>query len=115
MAVLRITSREFRDKQKSFLDLADKGEQIIIRRGKKKAYKLFQIEDDDTPDIAEEYKCNPYIISPSGDPFWADKRNVEELDKQIEEAKQDIKEGKTFEMLPNESLSDFLKRTECTK
>ncbi len=29
--------------------------------------------------IPEEYRCDPYEISPSGDPFFADKRNVEEL------------------------------------
>ncbi len=54
MAVLRITSREFRDKQKSFLDLADKGEQIIIRRGKKKAYTITPVNDMDpffTPEM----------------------------------------------------------------
>lgn len=47
MAVLQVTSREFRDKQASLLDLVDKGEKIIIRRGKKKAYTLIPVEDDD--------------------------------------------------------------------
>ena len=27
--------------------------------------------------IPEEFRCNPYNYSPSGDPFFADKRNVE--------------------------------------
>lgn len=31
--------------------------------------------------IPEEYRCDPYEISPSGDPFFADKRNVKALDK----------------------------------
>ena len=31
--------------------------------------------------IPEQYRCNPYEISPSGDPFFADKRNVEKLDR----------------------------------
>lgn len=47
MAVLQVTSREFRDKQASLLDLVDKGEKIIIRRGKKKAYVLIPVEEDD--------------------------------------------------------------------
>jgi hypothetical protein len=32
MTVLQVTSRQFREKQKAFFDLADKGEKIIIRR-----------------------------------------------------------------------------------
>jgi hypothetical protein len=27
--------------------------------------------------IPEEFRCNPYDVSPSGDPFFADRRNVE--------------------------------------
>ena len=36
--------------------------------------------------IPEEYRCDPYEISPSGDPFFADKRNVEELRRRIDDA-----------------------------
>jgi hypothetical protein len=35
-------------------------------------------------DIPKEYRCDPYEISPSGDVFWADKRNVEKVKKAIE-------------------------------
>ena len=70
MAVLQITSREFRDNQKSFFELADEGEQIIIsRKGKKRAYTLTPIDTNDL------------IISPT-------------LKKKIEKGLQDIKEGK---------------------
>lgn len=31
--------------------------------------------------IPKEFLCDPYEISPSGDPFFADKRNVEKLDR----------------------------------
>jgi len=31
--------------------------------------------------IPEQYRCDPYEISPSGDPFFADKRNVEKLNR----------------------------------
>jgi hypothetical protein len=56
MAVLEVTSRQFRDKQKSFFDLADAGRQIVIRRGRKQAYVLTPVEDDDfvvTPELLE--------------------------------------------------------------
>ena len=59
MAVLRITSREFRDKQASFFDLADNGEKVIIKRGKKQAYTLVPIENEDfflSPEAEERIK-----------------------------------------------------------
>jgi len=90
MAILQITSREFREKQKSMFDLADKGEKIIIRRGKNKAYTLVALEEEDlyfTPEM------------------------LAKIDSSLQEAKA----GKVFAMLPNENLSEFLKRTECTE
>jgi antitoxin (DNA-binding transcriptional repressor) of toxin-antitoxin stability system len=45
--MIQITSREFRDKQASLFDLADKGEKIVIKRGKKRAYTLVPVEDND--------------------------------------------------------------------
>lgn len=59
MAVIQVTSREFRDKQKIMFDLADTGEKIIIRRGKKQAYVLVPIESTDfclTPEAEERIK-----------------------------------------------------------
>ena len=35
-----ISSREFNDNQKLYFDLADQNEQIIVQRGKDKAYML---------------------------------------------------------------------------
>jgi hypothetical protein len=83
--VMRIvTSREFRDHQKKYFEMVDNNEQIIVKR-KNRAYKLVPVCDDDMLiDIPKEYRCNPYEISPSGDVFWADKRNVEKLKKAIE-------------------------------
>ncbi len=40
-----------------------------------------QAIDPETAKIPEQYRCDPYEISPSGDPFFADKRNVEKLDR----------------------------------
>jgi len=53
MAVLQISTREFRDRQAAMLDLADRGENVVIRRGNK-AYVITPISDDDlyfTPEI----------------------------------------------------------------
>jgi len=36
--MLIISSREFREKQKRYLDLVDQNEQVIVQRGKNKAY-----------------------------------------------------------------------------
>jgi hypothetical protein len=36
-------------------------------------------------DIPKEFRCDPYEVSPSGDMFWADKRNVEKVKKAIED------------------------------
>jgi hypothetical protein len=81
-----ITSREFRDNQKKYLDLVDQNEQVIVRRSKNRAYKLIPVSESDIiMEIPEEYRVNPYNYSPSGDPFWADKRNVEMVKSRIKE------------------------------
>ncbi|MEA1896497.1 MAG: hypothetical protein U9N53_02400 [Bacteroidota bacterium] len=72
-------------KQKKYFDLVDNKEQVIVKRSKKRAYKLVPISDDDILiEIPKEYRCDPYEISSSGDMFWADKRNVEIVKKAIE-------------------------------
>jgi hypothetical protein len=47
MAVLEVSSRQFREKQKSFFDLADSGVQILLRRGRNRSYILMPVEDND--------------------------------------------------------------------
>ena len=47
MAILEVTSRQFRDKQKLFFDLADTGKQIVIRRRGKQTYILTPVNVDD--------------------------------------------------------------------
>ena len=79
-----VTSREFRDHQKKYFEMVDNNEQVIVKR-KNRAYKLVPVSDDDMlVEIPKEYRCDPYEISPSGDMFWADKRNVEIVKKAIE-------------------------------
>jgi hypothetical protein len=54
--MLVISTREFRNNQKSFLDIADSGKQVVISRGKKQAYLLMPISQDDfvvSPEVLE--------------------------------------------------------------
>lgn len=45
--MLVISSREFRQNQRLYFEKADKGEQIIVQRGKNKSYVLTPVNDDD--------------------------------------------------------------------
>lgn len=53
--MLVISSREFRQNQKEYFERADKGEQIIVQRGKDKAYAL-------TPVVADDLYFNSEMI-----------------------------------------------------
>ena len=46
--MLVVSTREFRDKQTSYLDKIDAGVEVLIQRGKKKSYKLVPVSGDDT-------------------------------------------------------------------
>lgn len=50
-----VSSREFRDKQKSYLDRVDEGAEILIRRGKNKSYKIVPVKEDDTLMSKEDF------------------------------------------------------------
>lgn len=47
LIMLVISAGEFRKKQKMYLDLVDKNEQVIVQRGKNKAYTLTPITNAD--------------------------------------------------------------------
>jgi len=52
--MLVVSSREFREKQAEYFDRADNGEQIIVQRGKNKAYSITPISESDvyfTPEM----------------------------------------------------------------
>jgi len=107
--MLVISSREFRNNQAQYFDLVDNREHIIIQRGKDKSYRLLPImEDDYITNIPEEFLCNPFDISPSGDMFWADKRNVEKLKESLVKSEEDIKEGRFTRVSGIEELDKFL-------
>lgn len=52
--MLIISSREFRDHQKKYFDLVDQNEQVIVQRGKNKAYILAPIGDADRLSVNEQ-------------------------------------------------------------
>jgi prevent-host-death family protein len=49
-----ISSREFRDHLKKYFELADQNEQIIVQRGKDKAYVIVPLNDADRLSVNEE-------------------------------------------------------------
>ncbi|MBN2667659.1 MAG: prevent-host-death protein [Bacteroidales bacterium] len=54
--MLVISSREFRQNQRLYFEKADKGEQIIVQRGKNKSYVLTPVNNDDVYLSAEMLK-----------------------------------------------------------
>jgi len=66
-----VSSRVFAENPIHYLDLAIK-EEVAIKRGKK----VFVLLPRDPKYV------NP---SPSGDPYWADPRNMEELESRLQE------------------------------
>ena len=108
-----VSTREFRDRQKKYFDIAEQ-EKVLIKRGKK-YINLFVTEDPDNNfvdetwvrdffSIPEEYRCNPFDASPSGDLFWADKRNVD----MVRKGERQIKEGKFTRITTDDELKNFL-------
>lgn len=83
MAILQITSREFREKLASMFALADKGEKVVIRRRGKMSYMLTPVYDDD------------FVVSP-------------ELEKRIEEGRKEYREGKVISCANKDELKKFL-------
>ena len=106
-----ITTREIVRQAKTYFDLAET-ERVVVKRGGKYVNmiitdspdKVFLDEDwiQEYFSIPAEYRCNPFDISPSGDIFWADKRNVEKLEKSIQQSK----EGKV-KRLTRETQKEF--------
>lgn len=94
-------------------ELAEK-ERVYIKRGKNKYISLVVTDDPEKKTFTEdwikeflsipaEYRCNPFDYSPSGDLFYADRRNVEHLEKAIEKARKG--EAKK---ISKEELNEFL-------
>ena len=52
--MLIVSSREFRDHQKKYFDLVDQDEQIVVRRGKDKAYVIVPLTETDRLSVNDE-------------------------------------------------------------
>ena len=83
MALIQVTSREFREKQASMSALADKGEQVVIRRRGKVSYMLTPVYEED---------C---VLAP-------------ELEKRLEEGRRQYREGNVTTCTTKEELNKFL-------
>jgi antitoxin YefM len=81
--MLIISSREFRQNQKKYFEKADKGEQIIVQRGKDKAYALTPVSEDD---------------------IYFNAEMVEKIKQSIEQ----VKEGKVQKITSPQEISDLL-------
>jgi len=79
-----ISSREFREKQKSYFDKVDAGAEILVQRGKNKSYKIVAVSDNDT------------LLSKEA--FFA----------KINNASEEIKQGKSTKIKTKEELTAFL-------
>ena len=91
-----ITTTEIVRQPKTYFELAERERIAVKRRGK-----YINMVVSDTPDcqliteywikdffsIPVEYRCNPFDYSPSGVLYFADKRNIDRLNKSIEHAK----------------------------
>ena len=82
MAIVETTSRNFREHQKDFFDMVDKGKKVVIRRGSKQAYVLTPISQDDL--------------------YFTD-----EMIQRIKESEQEIKKGKGIKVTSKDELQQF--------
>lgn len=55
--MLVISSRKFRDNQKKYMDLVDSNQQVVIKRGKGKAYMLTPVSEND------RYFMDPQVMA----------------------------------------------------
>jgi len=81
--MLIISSREFRQNQRLYFDKIDKGEQVIVQRGKDKSYALTAIGKDDI-----------YFN--------------EKMVKQIKKSAKQARNGKYIEITSSEEINDLL-------
>ncbi len=82
MSAIEITSKEFRSKQKTYFELADKGKRVIVKRG-----------------------ANKYLITPitSGDIQIS-----EEMENKIEKAIQQLETGEITRVRGKDELAEYL-------
>ena len=53
--------REFREQQKKYFDLVDQNEQLIVQRGKDKAYVIVLLDDVDRLSVNDDVQWNEFL------------------------------------------------------
>lgn len=85
--MLTVSARDFRTNQKSYLDKAAHGIEVLILR-RNEAFKLSRVEEDDTLMSKKDFLAK------------------------VEHAIADVKNGHSYSMQPGESLDAFMDRME---
>ena len=88
MDMITVSSREFRSKQKNYLDKVAEGAELLITRGKHEAFKVTRVTEDDTLVSKEAFIAH------------------------VEKAIEEMREGKVYQMSSGETLDGFLSRME---
>ena len=84
MAVLEISARQFRDKQKSIFEIADTSRQVVIKRNRKQSYILTPVNHDDfvaTPELLEKIERSRQQMREGK---YAECRTIEDTQKHLE-------------------------------
>ena len=105
-----VSSRDFRTNMMSYFTESN-GDDFIVKTRDHGSFKVSikPIKRNDAIlSIPLEFRRDPYEISPSGDPFFADQRNIDMIEERLQKAESDG--ASSHEMLPNESLDEFLTR-----
>lgn len=111
-----VTTREIVRQAKEVFELAER-ERVAVKRGKKYV-NLIVTDEPDTNFVSQkwikefmsipmQYRCDPFEFSPSGDLFYADKRNVERLEQAIKTAKDQIEKDEVTQLKTKEELDTF--------
>lgn len=82
MAVVNFTTQEFTSRSDQAFDLADKGEKVIIRRGRRRAYRLIPFTEE------------PSDITP-------------ELQAKIDRAREEYRSGETLHFESKEEIDRY--------
>lgn len=84
-----VSSREFRARQKEYLDLAEEGEVVYVRRGKETMFRITPVKDDSLMTKEE---------------FYA----------KIKRSLKQAEEGKVTRMEPGQTIEEFIDKV-CTE
>lgn len=105
-----VSSREFRTNMMSYF-MESNGDDFIVKTRDHGSFKVSikpVKREDAILNIPPEYRRDPYEISPGGDPFFADQRNID----MIEEGLKQAENGETYAMRENETMEEFINRLE---